>query len=176
MSDKNVTDTIYVFYGSRFSKEIDDPNDLFDEEPDNKVFSDIFDKEELSYIQEKKIDVVFLNQTIHIDDSIGVIKLKIFDAINREASMSELYLYCLKSEKLNPITVYQNLTQNDRLPLTKVRINQLLLNLYDERGQLIDFDLQDKLQYTFDDILKLDLNERTYLVGKPLGQKFARKF
>ena len=39
-------------------------------------------------------------------------------------------------EKLNPITVYQNLTQNDRLPLTKVRIEQLLLNLYDEDGNL----------------------------------------
>ena len=47
MSDKNVTDTIYVFYGSRFSEEIDDPNDLFDEEPGNKLFSNIFNKDEL---------------------------------------------------------------------------------------------------------------------------------
>jgi hypothetical protein len=87
--------------------------------------------------------------------------------------MSEIYLYCLKSEKLNPITVYQNLTQNDKLPLTKNRMEQFLLNLYDENGQLMEFGLEDKLQYTFDDILKLDLNERTYLLGKPLGQKFV---
>ena len=173
MSDKNVTDTIYVFYGSRFSEEIDDPNDLFDEEPGNKLFSNIFNKDELDEIQKKKIEVVFVNQTIHIDDSIGVIKLKIFDAISREASMSEIYLYCLKSEKLNPITVYQNLTQNDKLPLTKVRIDQLILNLYDENGEIIDFNLDSKLQYTFDDILKLNLNEQTYLVAKPLGQKFV---
>jgi glycosyltransferase involved in cell wall biosynthesis len=34
----------------------------------------------------------------------------------------------------------------------------------------MDFGLEDKLQYTFDDILKLDLNKRTYLVGKPRSQ------
>ena len=173
MSDKNVTDTIYVFYGSRFSEEIDDPNDLFDENPTNKSFNDIFNKDELSYIKEKKVEVIFINQTIHIDDSIGVIKLKIFEAISKEASMSELYLYCLKPEKLNPITIYQNLTQNDKLPLTKVRMDQILLNIYDENGKLMEFGLEDKIQYSFDDILKLDLNEKSYLVGQPLGQKFV---
>ena len=127
LSEKNVTDTIYVFYGSRFSEEIEDPNDLFEDlinnlsNPPNKEFYDyiienVFKKEdkeekeskELVYIRENKIEVIFINQSIHIDDSIGVIKLKIFDAISKEASMSELYLYCLKSEKLNPITLYQN--------------------------------------------------------------------
>jgi hypothetical protein len=29
MSDKNVTDTIYVFYGAQFSEEIDDPNGIY---------------------------------------------------------------------------------------------------------------------------------------------------
>jgi len=28
--------------------------------------------------------------------------------------MSEIYLFCLNVENLNPITVYQNLTQNDK--------------------------------------------------------------
>jgi hypothetical protein len=171
MSDKNTTDTIYVFYGSLDME--DDPNDLFETEPTNKMFADIFTKDELHHIKTNNIEVIFVNQYIHIDDSIGVIKLKICHALNKEASMSELYLYCLKSEKLNPVTVYQNLTQNDRLPLTKNRMNQLLLNLYDEDGSIMNFDLQNKEQYAFDDILKLDLTETTYLVGKPLGQKFV---
>jgi hypothetical protein len=157
LSDKNVTDTIYVFYGSL---EIDDPNDLFEDDPTNKAFNDIFNKDELDYIKKNKVEVIFINQSIHIDDSIGIIKLKIFDAIGKEASMSELYLFCLKSEKLNPITIYQNLTQNDRLPLTKIRMNQLLLNLYDDDGVLMNFDLPEKSQYAFDDILKLDLTEK----------------
>lgn len=173
LSDKNIVDTIYVFYGLRFSEEMNDPNELFEDDPNNKAFNDIFDKEELELISKDNIEVIFINQSIYIDDSIGVIKLKIFEAINKEASMSELYLYCLKSEKLSPITLYQNLTQNDRLPLTRIRMNQLLLNLYDEDGTLMNFDSQNKSQYTFDDILALDLYEKTYLVGKPLGQKFV---
>lgn len=170
LTDKNAIETIYVFYGSQFSE---DTNDLFDEDPGNKAFSNVFDKDELDNIATNKTEVIFINQTIHIDDSIGVIKLKIFEAITKQASMSEIYLFCLKSEKLNPITVYQNLTQNDKLPLTKVRLDQLLKNLYDENGQPMEIDLQDKPQYTFDDILKLDLNEKSYLVGNPLGQKFV---
>jgi len=137
LSDKNVTDTIYVFYGSRFSEEIADPTDLFEDDPENKLFLTIFNKDELTEIKKNNIDVVFVDQSIHIDDSIGVIKLKIFDAIDKKASMSEIYLFCLKVEKLNPITVYQNLTQNDKLPLTKIRMDQLLLNLYDVDGIVI---------------------------------------
>jgi hypothetical protein len=173
LSDKNVTETIYVFFGSQFSEEIDDPSELFIKEPGNKAFGSVFDENELKDIKKNNIEVLFINQSIHIDDSIGVIKLKIFEAISKQASMSELYLFCLKSEKLNPITVYQNLTQNDRLPLTKIRLNQLLLNIYNEEGKIIDFNIPDKEQYTFDDILKLDLLEREYLVGKPLGQKLV---
>ena len=94
--------------------------------------------------------------------------------MRRAVSMSEIYLFCLKSEKLNPITMYQNLTQNDHLPLTKIRFEQMLKNIYDEDdGEPIDFDLPIKDKYTFDDILKLDLTERTYLVAKALGQKFV---
>jgi hypothetical protein len=176
LSDKNKTDTIYVFCGSTFSDE--DLNDLFVENPNNKIFADIFDKNEITDIQKNDIEVVFIEQSIHIDDSIGIIKLKLFDAIRKTASMSEIYLYCLKSEKLNPITVYQNLTQNDKLPLTKVRLNQILLNLYDVDGDSMNIQLDDKPIYTFDDILKLDLLERDYLVAKPLGQKivFANEY
>jgi hypothetical protein len=172
LTDKNIIETIYVFYGS-LDIDDEDPNDLFEVDPLNKAFSNVFDKEELDLISKDKIEVIFIDQFIHMDDSIGVIKLKICDVINKEASMSELYLYCLKSEKLNPVAIYQNLTQNDRLPLTTNRMNHLLLNLYDEDGTLMMFDLPDKSQYTFDDILKLDLTEKTYLVGKPLGQKFV---
>jgi hypothetical protein len=182
LTNKNKTEVIYVFYGSHFSKYDDTDkankaisklNNLFEKTPNNKTFDGIFNNDELKNIKNNNIPVKFVNETIHFDDNIGVIKLKIFEAISKEASMSEIYLYCLKSEKLNPITVYQNLTQNDRLPLTKVRLNQLLLNLYDDNGQLMEFNLPDKMQYTFDDILNLKLNDTTYLVGKAIGQKFV---
>jgi len=178
LTNKNNTSTIYVFYGSQFSKANEDPNDLFEENNDNPIFANVFTKDELARIQKDRIEVVFIDQTIHIDDSIGIIKLKLFDALGKHISMSEIYLYCLKDEKLNPITVYQNLTQNDKLPLTKVRMEQLILNLFSETGNPIDFMLDNKPYYSFDDILKLDLSERQYLVAKPLGQKivFANEY
>ena len=179
LTNKNKTDTIYVFCGSNLDLDGDpldaDPNEIFERDPSNKAFSNVFNPEDLDNIKTNNIRVEFLRQTIHIDDSIGVIKLKIFEAIRRTASMSEIYLFCLKNEKLNPITIYQNLTQNDRLPLTRVRLEQVLKNIYDEDGEPIDFGLPKKDKYTFDDILSLDLTREdySYLVAKVLGQKFV---
>jgi len=169
--DKNIIDSILVFYGSNLEMGTDELNDLFKEEPNNSLFSNIFSKSELDDIFEKKIDVEFINESIHIDDSIGSIKLKIFQAINKNVSMDEMYMFCLKKEKINPVSIYQTLTQNDKLPLTRVRLNQMLLNIYNEDGKLIDFNLPNKDKYSFDDILNLDLTNRDYLVAKILGQR-----
>ena len=100
LTDKNQTDTIFVFAGTNLDVDIDeDPNELFKKDPTNDAFQDVFEKDELDNIQTNKIHVVFLKQSIHIDDSIGIIKLKIFEAMRRAVSMSEIYLFCLKSEK-----------------------------------------------------------------------------
>jgi hypothetical protein len=169
LSNENKIEDIYVFSGLEFSNTDDDPNELFKEDPTNKIFSDIFDEEELDNIKKNKINVSFIDETIYEDDSIGVVKLKIFEAIERKASMSELYLFCLNYLSLNPGTVYQKLTQYNRWPLNKSRLNQLILNLYDKNGVLIDF--KKKEQYVFDDILELRLDETPYMVSKPLGMK-----
>jgi hypothetical protein len=171
LTNKNKTGTIFVFYGTNLEED-QDPNELFKRDPKNKAFvPNVFTEKELDEIDKNK--VIFLKQSIHIDDSIGVIKLKIFEALQRSVSMSEIYLFCLKNEKINPITMYQNLTQNDRLPLTRIRLEQMLKNIYDENGRPIDFELPKKDKYTFDDILNLDLTGKEYLVAKILGQKFV---
>ena len=170
MSDTNTIDTIYVFNGFKFRDEL---NTLIKTEKTYEPFSDIFTQEEWNNKIKYDIDVKFINENIHIDDSIDVIKLKIFGAINKVASMEEMYLFCLKNEKLNPITVYQNLTQNDKLPLTKIGMEQVTLNLYDTTGKPLDIKVPDNPQYSFDDVLKLDLNDREYLLAKPLGQKIV---
>ena len=117
LTNKNKTETIFVFFGTNLEED-QDLNELFIKDPSNIVFQNVFNKYELDNINTNNIQVEFLKQSIHIDDSIGIIKLKIFEAIRRSASMSEIYLFCLKNEKINPITMYQNLTQNDRLTLT----------------------------------------------------------
>lgn len=166
LSAENQIEDIYVFSGLEFS---DNPGDLFKKDPTNKMFSNIFDKEELEHIKTNKIRVSFVDEAIYDDDNIGTIKLKLFEAIGREASMSEMYLFCFNYFPLNPVTVYQKLTQNNNFALNKVRLNQLLLNLYDKNGVLINF--EEKEQYGFDDILDLRLDETPYVVSKPLGMK-----
>ena len=173
LTNKNKTNTIYVFCGSKFSEDVNELNKQFKENPNNDKFKSVFNLDELYEIDKNNINVKFIHEVIHLDDNIGVIKLKVFEAISKIASMSEIYLFCLIKEKINPITVYQSLTQNDKLPLTKIRMDQILLNLYDENGQPADIQLPNQKQYNFDDILNLDLNEKSYLLGKPLGQKFV---
>ena len=96
LRDKNNIETIYVFFGSGPNLEKDiDLNELFMDEPTNKLFNNIFDENELEYIQKEKVDVIFINETIHIDDNIGSIKLKLFSAMNKEYSINEMYLFCL---------------------------------------------------------------------------------
>ena len=172
LTNKNSIDEIYVFYGDNLV--IDEADILFQNEPDNVIFKSIFDDKELDIIKKDKPKVIFIKQSIHIDDSIGVIKLKISEAMSNTVSINEMYLFCIKSEYVNPITVYQKLTQNDRLSLTRIRFNQFLLNLYNEDGiesKPIDFNLERKEKYTFDDILKLDFHKHKYNIAKAIGQK-----
>jgi len=172
LTDKDTIEIIYVFFGNNLGSK-DDPNDIFDDNPKDPMFRNVFTSQELENIEKYNTPVKFINKSIYIDDNIGTIKLKIFEAIDREASINEMYLFCLKKEILNPITVYQSLTQNEKIPLTNLRLQQITSNLYDENGKRIDQILSEnkKEKYTFDDILKMDLIDTNYLVGKPLGQK-----
>jgi len=177
---KDKIESIIVFWGTNL--EIPNPTTLFNEFIETGANSEdakftaikgIFSPDELTNISTNRIPVTFTNQSIHIDDNIGTIKLKIFEAIGKNVSMDEIYLFCLRSEKLNPITFYQNLTQNDRVSLTKSRLDQMLYNIYGVDGRPIDFELPEKEKYSYDDILQLNLLDRNYLVARALGQKFV---
>lgn len=177
---KDRIESIIVFWGTNL--EIPNPTTLFNEFIESGANSDdpkfdsmrnLFSPDELTNITTNRTPVTFTNQAIHIDDSIGAVKLKIFEAIGKNVGMEEIYLFCLRPEKLNPITLYQNLTQNDRMPLTRVRLEQMLYNIYSPDGKPIDFGLPEKDKYSYDDILSLNLLDSDYLVSKALGQKFV---
>ena len=174
---KNIVSQIYVFFGNNLDIENqEDLTELFKREPDNPIFSDTFKPDELTNVKANNTPVLFINQSIYIDDTIGTIKLKIFEALGKVVSMDELYLFCLKTEPINPITLYQNLTQNDKIPLTKLRLEQMTTNIYGKNGKPIDFSenkSKSNDKYTFDDILQLNLSERDYLVASCLGQKLV---
>ena len=169
--DDNVIDTIYVFYGKNPS--IKNMNELFKNDPSNHAFETIFNSEELTNISKNKIKVHFSEQQIHMDDTIGIIKIKILNELRNRISLEEIYLFCLKEEILNSTIIYESLTQNKQLELTRVRINQFLLNIVrDDTGIETKLNIPDKATYTYDDILALNINNKKMWVSKVLGQKF----
>jgi len=110
--------TIYVFNLATSKKE--DPESLFEK---------VFTEEEIETIHQEKIQVIFSKQQIHFDDSIGTIKIKILNELKKEISLDEIYLFCKKIETLNAAAVYQTLTNNKKIDLTKIRLDQFISNI-----------------------------------------------
>ena len=152
--------TIYVFNGEKTG------------ENKEELFKRIFTKEENELRKRENITVKFSKHKIHFDDSIGSIKIKILDEIKKEISLDEIYLYCQKKETLNAVSVYQTLTQNKNIPLTKVRLDQFISNIVSDENQKLFKKPIDKEVYTFDDIFEMKLDNTKYIINKVLGQKF----
>jgi hypothetical protein len=154
-------DTIYVFYGKPVTAN-----------KKKEIMNSVFNETELARINADNATVKFSEQLIHFDDSIGTIKLKILVEFNKSISLEEIYLFCNKYEELNAISLYQSLTQNKKLDLTKIRLDQFLVNIVsDENGNAFKSPTSKEV-YTFDDILEMKINGKKYIVNKVLGQKF----
>jgi len=152
--------TIYVFNGKVAS------------ENEEELFQTIFTSAEITQIKSGAISVVFSEQQINLDDSIATIKIKILDELKKEISIEEIYLFCRKIETLNAVAVYQSLTQNGKLQLTRLRLEQFLSNIVsDENGNPFELP-EEKEFYTFDDIFEMKFDNKKYIINKVLGQKF----
>ena len=123
---------------------------------------------EAEQIQCEGIKVVFSDQKIHSDDSIGTIKIKIINEFKSEISLDEIYLYCQKMETLNAVSVYQSLTQNGKLQLTKVRLDQFISNIVcEENGKPFEKPVEKEV-YTFDDLFEMKFDNKKYVVNLKL--------
>ena len=151
--------TIYVFNGKK-------------SEENAELFKKVFTEEERQQIESEKITVKFSEQQIHFDDSIGTIKIKILNELKKEIVLDEIYLYCQKNETLNAVSVYQSLTQNNKLQLTKVRLDQFLSNIVSDESKNPFEEPVEKEVYTFDDIFEMNFNNKNFIINNVLGQKF----
>jgi hypothetical protein len=155
-------DTTFIFYGK--NKESEDEEDLFKK---------IFTPKEIDEINSKKLTPpVFLEEKIHYDDSISTIKIKILNQIKNKTSFDEIYLFCQKKETFTAISLYQSLTQNKKLELTKIRLQQFISNIVSDENGNPFIPPPEKDVYTFEDILEMKIEGKTYIVNKVLGQKF----
>jgi len=171
--DNNDIKKIYVFLGEKDisdgSDEAIDLFDLFKREPSHPVFEMVFSSNEIAIINEQNINIKFCREQIHIDDTIETVKNKLITEFSEHLAFEEIYLFGKNNDELNSVAVYQNLTQNDKLELTRDRLIQFLLNI---DGINID-SIPIKDIYNYDDILSLNINEKIFLVKRPLGQRFV---
>ena len=87
MKDEKTIESIHVFFGPH--KKQTNLDKLFKTDPTNPLF-DFFNEEELTSIKDNNIPVVFSKQQIHLDDSIGTIKIKISNEFNNTFSLEEI--------------------------------------------------------------------------------------
>ena len=126
MTDKNNNAYVEPIYKVNYVKNgVIDSIYVFKKDKDKDI-NNFFTQEELEQIRANNTKVVYLNETIHLDDSIGTIKIKILNQIKKNISLDEIYLYCRKVETFNAVSVYQVLTQNKHINLTNVRLYQFI--------------------------------------------------
>ena len=165
--DNNIVQKIYVFIGSRVipNKEVD-LTSLYTKDPTNTIFSNIFSVEEKKDIIEAEI--IFFPMEIHLDDTIETIKKKYIIAAKEESpTYSGLYLYTKTEQKLDPYKVFQLLTHNGDIELTRDILIQYLLNIDD-----VNIDsLPVKDVYDYDDMILVNLkvNDK-WAMSIPFGQ------
>ena len=168
-NDKSIK-KIYAFVGSRFEYNPDITDDLlnlFNQNPGHEIFSLIFTDHEKQIIEDENIEIVFVKDSIYLDDTLGSIKLKILNALEGMLSVEEMYLFTVVEKNLNPVKVYDTITQNNKLELTRDRMIQFLSNCNIDIGSL-----DVKEVYDYNDILGLDLQKQPVTVKEPVGQKF----
>lgn len=163
--------SIYVFSGDLF-KDLD-PNKSFKENPNSEIFSPIFTSSEISYITESKINVIFSNQEIHLDDTIETIKKKIILELDYSISFDEIYLFSQKELFLSYDDLISYVSVNNILSLNKSRILTLISNL--NNPSLLEYiDLDDeKDSYNPQELNKLftNIQNHSQILNIPLGQE-----
>jgi hypothetical protein len=137
----------------------------------NELFSDL----ELSNHGLNAVEYIFSEQLIHPDDSIKTIKKKIIADIGSDLiSYEELYLFGFMKTRIDMKEIYQRVTQNETVEVTKEGFQQLALNINADISNVKKIDFE-KEQFTFDDFLDLkdsdDSDDMKY-VNKPIGMEF----
>ena len=95
----NKIPVIYVFIGSRITNVNKHDNvslqKLFSSDPKDKIFVDIFSEQEFIDIQTNKIDLLFVNDNIYIDDTIETVKKKLckYTTSYQRIAYDEIYLF-----------------------------------------------------------------------------------
>ena len=176
-NNNNIYSRVFIFVNHLLTSRdlsIEGLYELFTKEPKNLIFQEIFTDLEISQITETKTEVIFVDAQIHLDDTVETIKKKIIEN-DPSIAFEEIYLYGRKKVKFDNVEIYQKLTQNNRLDLTRERLMQFLLNIdFDAEAMAAIFaKIGDKEIYDYNDFLSLNLDRQEYIENIPIGQSFV---
>ena len=121
---------VFVFMGSNVIEDKGvDLNQLYRLEPSNPIFEGVITESDIE-IFGNDVELVFTSGEIHLDDTIETIKKKYVLASSSDPpTYSGIYFYSKVKKALNPTSVYQTLTQDGKIVLTRDRLIQFLLNI-----------------------------------------------
>ena len=168
----DVVSKIYVFAGALDEVSGRSPAELVEfmaTEAGDALLETLFTLPERTRMAADRSEIVLVSGQIHLDDTIETIKRKLILYCEEVKSFDEMYMFAHQMMDLQPATVYQNLTQNGKLELTRTRLAQFVQNV---QGVNMD-QLPEKETYDYEDIFALDLDKAPRLVAKPIGQKFV---
>ena len=90
--------------------------------------------------------------------------------------MEEMFLFCLKNEVITPTEFYTVLTQNQRVVLTKKRLENALQNFKSQNAfTSADINIEsdkEKEYYSYEDVIKLDIFNKPLTVVNMLAKLF----
>ena len=163
---------IHVFCGNQ-NEHASRLNSLFATNPEDEVFSSIFNKEEHASIRERAIPVKFIPQSIHNDDAVGTVKSKIMNSFQDKFSIDEIYLFAMYKFRFQAYIVFNILTENKRVPLSHDVLSNFFLNIVRrENMDPLNMKLPNQDTFSYDDLLGLQLENQIFLVNKPIDQTF----
>ena len=170
LSSVNRIEKILVFSGLISSTQ--DLKTLFQQDPDNSIFKNIFTQEELEYVKSSKIEVDFSKQTLHKDDAVGTIKSKVMHQLEDTCSIEEMFMFFVREYTVNTKLIFNVLTRNGKMTLTRKKLDYFFMNIVkDVQGNRIKIVFPEKDAYTFKDLLNLGLEGKKVWINCPLGKR-----
>ena len=135
-------------------------------------YKEYINDSEIFKLDTNKSKIYLVQIPILDDDSIESIKQKIVVALDLEYLSDELYLFYLQNQKHHSGKIYNIISQNENLDPTIQRLVQYISNIVGFDYSKID-EIPNDEKVTFEDVLSLNLDDKTFITKKPMGQKFT---
>ena len=155
----------------------------------NNLPTTFFSDTERVYNEENNVDIVFSSRLIYKDDNIHEIKQKIVAELidykekhekgEYHVSVDELYLFGETQKEIDMIKYFQEVTDNDKIPLTKERFFHFITNIEANPYVLeANYNTQNPLNrdiFHYDDWIAVK-KSGVHTIFAPIGMEFQEHY